>query len=106
MTQIGLYDSQYEHDACGVGFVARLDGKAGHAVAADALLLLKNLAHRGAAGADADSGIGMSVSMGSTGSLRVVFSNRTASCRQRQSRRLAELFSRQGRRSRSALRLK
>ncbi len=61
MTQIGLYDSQNEHDACGVGFVANLHGDAGHAVVANALQALENLAHRGAAGADADSGDGAGI---------------------------------------------
>ncbi|MCD8139687.1 MAG: glutamate synthase large subunit [Planctomycetaceae bacterium] len=61
--QCGLYDSQFEHDACGVGFVARLDGDSRHAVVTDALTALKNLAHRGAAGADADSGDGAGILM-------------------------------------------
>ncbi len=50
-TPYGLYDPQYEHDACGVGFIARLDGKPSRAVVEDALTALKNLTHRGAAGA-------------------------------------------------------
>ncbi|MCC8191118.1 MAG: glutamate synthase subunit alpha, partial [Planctomycetes bacterium] len=60
---IGLYDPRFEHDACGVGFVSRLDGKAAHEVVANALSVLKNLAHRGAAGADADSGDGAGILM-------------------------------------------
>ncbi len=61
MTQYGLYDSQNEHDACGVGFVSRLDNRPEHAVVTNALLALKNLHHRGAAGADADSGDGAGI---------------------------------------------
>ncbi len=58
MNQFGLYDPENEHDACGVGFVQRLDDRPGHTVVRDALTVLKNLAHRGASGADADSGDG------------------------------------------------
>ncbi|MCC8181313.1 MAG: glutamate synthase subunit alpha, partial [Planctomycetes bacterium] len=61
MAQYGLYNSEFEHDACGVGFVARLDGAANHQVVTDALQALKNLAHRGAAGADADTGDGAGI---------------------------------------------
>ncbi len=61
MNPHGLYDPKYEHDACGVGFVQRLDGRANHAVVESALAALKNLAHRGAAGADADSGDGAGI---------------------------------------------
>lgn len=61
--QYGLYDPGFEHDACGVGFVMRLDGQARHEVIADALTALKNLAHRGASGADADSGDGAGILM-------------------------------------------
>ena len=44
----GLYDSRFEHDACGVGFVADLSAKGGHDVVASALRVLCNLEHRGA----------------------------------------------------------
>jgi glutamate synthase domain-containing protein 2/glutamate synthase domain-containing protein 1/glutamate synthase domain-containing protein 3 len=54
----GLYDPSYEHDACGVAFVARLDGVASHETVQRALTALENLEHRGAAGADADTGDG------------------------------------------------
>src|SRR5258707_1383812 len=47
----GLYDSRFEHDACGVGFVADLSARGGHDVVASALRVLCNLEHRGAAGA-------------------------------------------------------
>ena len=54
----GLYDPQFEHDACGVGFVGYLDGRPRHEVIGMGITTLCNLAHRGALGADADSGDG------------------------------------------------
>ncbi|MEL7429998.1 MAG: glutamate synthase subunit alpha, partial [Pseudomonadota bacterium] len=48
----GLYDPRNERDACGVGFVANLKGKASHSIVEDGLQILKNLEHRGAVGAD------------------------------------------------------
>jgi glutamate synthase (NADPH/NADH) large chain len=57
----GLYDSRFEHDACGVGFVADLSARGGHAVVASALRVLCNLEHRGAAGADPDTGDGAGI---------------------------------------------
>src|SRR5580700_1892435 len=58
---IGLYDSRFEHDACGVGFVADLRAGGGHDVVANALRVLCNLEHRGAAGADPDTGDGAGI---------------------------------------------
>jgi glutamate synthase (NADPH) large chain len=55
---VGLYDPAYEHDACGVAFVARLSGKADHDIIAKGLTALENLDHRGATGADAAAGDG------------------------------------------------
>jgi glutamate synthase (NADPH) large chain len=54
----GLYDSSYEHDACGVGFIADLSGAARHDTVARALTVLRNLEHRGAQGADPETGDG------------------------------------------------
>ncbi len=54
----GLYDPRFEHDACGVGFVADLHGVPSHELVDRAVEVLRNLAHRGAAGADASSGDG------------------------------------------------
>ena len=56
-----LYDSRFEHDACGVGFVADLRAGGGHDVVASALRVLCNLEHRGAAGADPDTGDGAGI---------------------------------------------
>jgi len=48
----GLYDPAREHDACGVGFVAHIKGTKSHDIVDQGLLILKNLTHRGAVGAD------------------------------------------------------
>ena len=57
----GMYDPRNEHDACGVGFVATLTGEADHALVDQALTVLRNLEHRGATGAEADSGDGAGI---------------------------------------------
>ncbi|HKD88997.1 MAG TPA: glutamate synthase central domain-containing protein, partial [Streptosporangiaceae bacterium] len=57
----GLYDSRNEHDACGVGFVADLTGERRHQTVANALTVLRNLDHRGAKGADPESGDGAGI---------------------------------------------
>src|SRR4029077_20921635 len=61
MKAAGLYDPAYEHDSCGVAFVARLDGVPTHLAVTRALTALENLEHRGAAGADADTGDGAGI---------------------------------------------
>jgi glutamate synthase (NADPH/NADH) large chain len=57
----GLYDSSYEHDACGVGFVADLPGRRSHEIVIQALTVLRNLDHRGAKGSDPDTGDGAGI---------------------------------------------
>ena len=57
----GLYDPRYEHDACGVGVVARLDNRPTNEVVRLAIEALANLEHRGAAGADPDTGDGAGI---------------------------------------------
>ncbi len=57
----GLYDPAYEHDACGVGCLAHIRGRKSHALVDDALLLLRNLQHRGACGCDQDTGDGAGI---------------------------------------------
>ncbi len=57
----GLYDSRYEHDACGVGFVADLSGRRSHNTVARALSVLRNLEHRGAKGSEPDTGDGAGI---------------------------------------------
>ncbi|HTN24943.1 MAG TPA: glutamate synthase large subunit [Solirubrobacteraceae bacterium] len=54
----GLYDPRYEHDACGVALVARLDNVPAHEVVEKGLQAVENLEHRGATGADARTGDG------------------------------------------------
>ncbi len=60
---VGLYDPRYEHDACGVGMVARLDNEPTHEVIARAVTALENLEHRGASGADPRTGDGAGILM-------------------------------------------
>jgi glutamate synthase (NADPH/NADH) large chain len=57
----GLYDGQHEHDACGVAFVATLHGVPSHDIVVKSLTALRNLDHRGASGAEADSGDGAGI---------------------------------------------
>ena len=57
----GLYSPNAEHDACGVGFVAHIKGKKSHDLIQQALLILKNLDHRGAVGADPLMGDGAGI---------------------------------------------
>jgi glutamate synthase (NADPH/NADH) large chain len=54
----GLYDPRFEHDACGIGFVADVKGKKSHDLIRMGLSLLENLTHRGAAGCDPCTGDG------------------------------------------------
>lgn len=60
----GLYDAQYEKDACGVGFICHIKGKASHKLVSDAGYVLCNMTHRGAVGADARDGDGAGVMTG------------------------------------------
>jgi len=57
----GLYDGTHEHDACGVAFVATLRGEPGYDIVEQALTALRNLDHRGAVGAEADTGDGAGI---------------------------------------------
>src|SRR5215218_1290564 len=59
--RIGLYDPTYEHDACGVAMVAKLDGTRSHETVVRAIVALENLEHRGAAGADPNTGDGAGI---------------------------------------------
>jgi glutamate synthase domain-containing protein 2/glutamate synthase domain-containing protein 1/glutamate synthase domain-containing protein 3 len=60
---VGLYDPRFEHDACGVGMVARLDNQPTHEVVTRAITALENLEHRGASGADPRTGDGAGILM-------------------------------------------
>ncbi len=57
----GLYDPQFEHDACGLGFVVNIKGRKSHQLVADALQILVNLDHRGACGCEANTGDGAGI---------------------------------------------
>lgn len=61
MQQEGLYNPEFEHDACGVGFVAHIKGKKSHDHVRDALVMLENMEHRGACGCDPESGDGAGI---------------------------------------------
>src|SRR5688572_15226022 len=61
MSTTGLYDPAFEHDGCGVALVARPDGARSHEAVARGLMSLCNLEHRGAEGADADTGDGAGI---------------------------------------------
>jgi glutamate synthase (NADPH/NADH) large chain len=54
----GLYDPLYEHEACGLGFVARVDGRRTRETVEEGLEILRNLAHRGTTGSDPETGDG------------------------------------------------
>src|SRR6478672_4550369 len=57
----GLYDPRFEHDACGIGFVAQVSGERSHLILEMALTALSNVAHRGGISADGKSGDGAGV---------------------------------------------
>ena len=59
--ETGLYSSEYEHDSCGIGFVAHLKGRKSHSIIGQGLDILKNMTHRGAEGADSKTGDGAGV---------------------------------------------
>jgi len=54
----GLYDPQLEHDACGIGFIANINGIQQHSIIKNGLQILQNLEHRGAIGGDSKTGDG------------------------------------------------
>ena len=57
----GLYDPQFEHDACGVGFLVNIKGRKSHEMVRQALSILVNLNHRGACGCEANTGDGAGI---------------------------------------------
>ena len=57
----GLYDPRYEHDACGVGFIANIKNRKSHRILAQGIEILHNLAHRGAVSADPLAGDGAGI---------------------------------------------
>jgi len=61
LEKYGLYDSRYEHDSCGVGFVCNIKGVKSNEIIRQGLDVLKRLAHRGATGADPKTGDGAGI---------------------------------------------
>ena len=57
----GLYDPTYEHDSCGVGFVAHIRGERSHQILLDAEEVLRNMDHRGACGCEPNTGDGAGI---------------------------------------------
>src|SRR5690606_20139068 len=80
----GLYDSSYEHDACGVALVADLHGRRDHTVVRHGLTALRRLDHRGARGAEPNTGDGAGIMLQIPDAyLREVAEIGRASCRER-----------------------
>lgn len=57
----GLYRNEFEHDSCGIGFVAHIKGKKSHSIIRQGLDILNNMTHRGAEGADSKTGDGAGI---------------------------------------------
>ena len=57
----GLYSPRHEHDACGVGFVANIEGQKSHDIVLKGIQILINLTHRGACGCDPETGDGAGI---------------------------------------------
>ncbi|NSW94815.1 MAG: hypothetical protein HPY62_08945, partial [Bacteroidales bacterium] len=57
----GLYRKEFEHDACGIGFVAHIKGRKSHSIIRQGLEILMNMTHRGAEGADSRTGDGAGI---------------------------------------------
>ncbi|QDT19150.1 glutamate synthase large subunit [Gimesia chilikensis] len=57
----GLYDPEFEHDSCGVGFVAHIKGKRSHQIVVDADEMLRHMTHRGACGCEENTGDGAGI---------------------------------------------
>ena len=59
--QQGLYNPEFEHDSCGVGYICNFKGRKSHKIVSDALTILENMEHRGACGCDPNSGDGAGI---------------------------------------------
>src|SRR5574344_2471000 len=57
----GLYNPDFEHDSCGVGFIANIKGKKNHSIIEDAGHILCRMDHRGARGAEVNTGDGAGI---------------------------------------------
>ncbi len=58
---IGMYNKEFEHDSCGVGFVANIIGEKSHEIVQNGIEVLENLKHRGAVGCDPNTGDGAGI---------------------------------------------
>jgi glutamate synthase (NADPH/NADH) large chain len=63
MTGTGLYSPEFEHDACGIGFVANIKNNKSHQIVSDALTVLENMEHRGACGCENNTGDGAGITI-------------------------------------------
>ncbi len=63
MTSKGLYSSEYEKDACGIGFIANIDNESRHETLKKGLLMLENMEHRGGVAADGETGDGAGITV-------------------------------------------
>ena len=61
LNSIGMYNPEFEHDACGLGFVANIKGEKSHEIVQMELRFLENLKHRGAVGCDPKTGDGAGI---------------------------------------------
>ena len=61
MEKQGLYNPEFEHDSCGVGFIAEVNGIPSYKTVQDGITILKNLVHRGAVGGDINTGDGAGI---------------------------------------------
>ncbi|MEP7278088.1 MAG: glutamate synthase large subunit [Bacteroidota bacterium] len=61
MASTGLYSPEFEHDSCGIGFVANIKGNKSHQIVSDALTVLENMEHRGACGCESNTGDGAGI---------------------------------------------
>ena len=59
----GLYHPRFERDACGLGFVANLEGQKTHDIILKGIQILINLTHRGACGCDPETGDGAGITI-------------------------------------------
>jgi glutamate synthase (NADPH/NADH) large chain len=57
----GLYHPSFEHDSCGIGFIANIKGSKSHPIISDALTVLENMEHRGACGCENNTGDGAGI---------------------------------------------
>jgi len=60
-SKLGLYRPEFEHDACGIGFVANIKSNKSHKIVSDALTILENMEHRGACGCENNTGDGAGI---------------------------------------------